>query len=69
MEVQTNKVIYVMRVPDDLMDKIRNETESWADGNQNICLMYEDALEIEEIRPLIENIKDAGDVIFSCFGD
>jgi len=63
MKVQISKVIYVTGVPDALMDKVRNDDCCWADGNYNICLEYEEALGFEEIRPLIQNHKGAGDVI------
>jgi len=66
MRIETFNTIYVMETPCELMDKIRSNSNYWADGDENICLTFEEAIEIEELKPLLDNIKNAGDVIISC---
>lgn len=65
MKVQIHPTIYVMGASCELMDKVRANTNSWAEGNENICMMFEEAIEIEELKPLLNGIKDGGDVILS----
>ena len=65
MEVAIHKTVYVMGAPYDLMDKVRSTVNSWADGDENICMTFEEALEIDELKALLEPIQDGGDVILS----
>jgi hypothetical protein len=56
--------LFIMEVGAELMDKIRREGNCWAEGDENICMTFEDALEIKELKELISG-KNAGDVIIS----
>jgi hypothetical protein len=56
--------LYVMEAGAELMDKIRREGNYWAEGDENICMTFEDALEIDELKELISG-KNAGDVVIS----
>ena len=66
MRVEVFKAVYVMEADDALIDKLRRTTNLWAEGDENICMTFETALEIEELEPLLRNIKDGGDVIVSA---
>ncbi len=65
MKVEISKVVYIMGVSCSLMDKVRRGVNSWAEGNENICMTFEEALDVEELQPLLEGIQDGGDVILS----
>ncbi len=65
MNVEIVPTIYVMGTSCELMDKIRREANYWSDGDENICLTFDEAMEVEELHPYIQDIKNAGDVIVS----
>jgi len=65
MKIAIHKTIYVMGASFDLMDKVRRKVNSWADGAENICMTFEEALTIDELKPMLEPIRDGGDVILS----
>jgi len=58
------QVHYVCGVSRSMMDKIRAKTNSWAEGNDNICLTAEEALTIDELKLLLP-AGPIGDVIIS----
>ena len=65
MKVEIHKTIYVTGASCALLDKVRGEVNSWADGDENVCMTFEDALGVEELKPLLKDIRDGGDVILS----
>ncbi len=67
MEMFMSKVAYIVGTPTALMDKIRSECNNWAAGGENICLTFEDAmdLEIDELKPFLKDIPDGCDIIIS----
>lgn len=44
MKTEEYKVIYVMEAGAQLMDKIRCECSCLADGNENLCLTFDEAI-------------------------
>jgi len=65
MKTKTYKVIYVMEAGAQLMDKIRRECSCWADGNENICMTFEEAITNKELRKALKPYKGGCDVIVS----
>ncbi len=65
IKTQTSKVIYVMGAPAELMDKIRREADYWAEGDENICMNFDQAMEIEELVPFLKERQEGCDVIVS----
>lgn len=65
MKVEEYKVIYVMEAGAQLMDKIRRECSCWADGNENLCMTFEDAITNKELRKALKPYKGGCDVIVS----
>jgi hypothetical protein len=67
MEMFISKVAYIVGTPAALMDKIRSECNNWADGDENICLTFEDAmdLEIDELKPFLQDLSEGCDIIIS----
>lgn len=65
MKTEVNKVIYVMEAGAQLMDKIRRECSCWADGDENICMTFEDAITNKELRRALKPYKGGCDVIVS----
>lgn len=65
MKTEVNKVIYVMEVGAQLMDKIRRDCSYWADGNENICMTLEEAIANKELRKALKSYKGGFDVIVS----
>lgn len=65
MKTEVNEVIYVMEAGAQLMDKIRRECSCWADGDENICMTFEDAITNKELRKALEPYKGGCDVIVS----
>ena len=65
MKTEVNKVIYVMEAGAKLMDKIRCECSCWADGDENICMTFEDAITNKELRKALKPYKGGCDVIVS----
>lgn len=65
MKTEVNKVIYVMEAGAQLMDKIRRECSCWADGNENLCMTFEDAITNKELRKALKPYKGGCDVIVS----
>jgi len=65
VKTEVNKVIYVMEAGAQLMDKIRRECSCWADGDENICMTFEDAITNKELRKALKPYKGGCDVIVS----
>ena len=65
MKIQVSPVIYIMGASCALMDKVRRECSSWADGDENICMTFEEACEVDELKPLLKDHLDASDVVLS----
>jgi len=65
VKTEVNKVIYVMEAGAQLMDKIRRECSCWADGNENLCMTFEDAITNKELRKALKPYKGGCDVIVS----
>jgi hypothetical protein len=66
MRADVNKVIYVMETGAQLMDKIRRECSCWADGNENICLTFDEAETLPELAEVLKGVAIANcDVIVS----
>jgi peptidoglycan/xylan/chitin deacetylase (PgdA/CDA1 family) len=65
MKAQNSKVIYIMEAGCELMDKIRQESNYWAERDENICLTFDDAMEVEELVPLLKEFDGGCDVIVS----
>jgi len=65
MKVAVYKTVYVTGATCELMDKVRRTVNSWAEGEGNICMTFENALEVAELHELLKSIKDGGDVILS----
>lgn len=63
MRVETYKTTYIIGIPDALMDEVRASINAWAEGDYNICVTFDEALTIDALRPLIEDIGFEGDVI------
>ena len=49
----------------EVMKAIRETGHAWADGDENLCLTYEDALEIPELARVLKRFKGGCDVIVS----
>ena len=65
MKTEECKVVYVMEAGEQLMDKIRRECSYWADGNENICMTFEEAITNKELRKALKPYKGDCDVIVS----
>ena len=65
MKTEEYKVVYVMEAGAQLMDKIRRECSCWADGDENICMTFEDAITNKELRKALKPYKGNCDVIVS----
>ena len=65
MKVEEYKVIYVMEAGAKLMDKIRRDCSYWADGNENICLTFDEAINNKELCKALKPHKGGCDVIVS----
>lgn len=65
MKTEEYKVIYVMEAGEQLMDKIRRKCSCWADGDENICMTFEDAITNKELRKALKPYKGGCDVIVS----
>lgn len=65
MKTEEYNVIYVMEVGAQLMDKIQRECSCWSDGNENICLTFEEAITNKELRKALKPYKGGCDVIVS----
>jgi hypothetical protein len=64
MTTQISNALYIMGASCELMEKVRKETDNWAESNTNICMTYEQAVEIEELRPYLKETFGC-DVILS----
>jgi hypothetical protein len=65
MKVETCKVIYIFEAPIELINKIQAQNNTWAEGDDNICMTFEEAETIDEFKDLLKDIKDGTDVIIS----
>ena len=65
MKTEECKVVYVMEAGEQLMDKIRRECSCWADGNENVCMTFEEAITNKELRKALKPYKGDCDVIVS----
>jgi len=65
MKTKTYQVIYVMEAGAQLMDKIRRDCSCWADGDENLCMTFEEAITNKELRKALKPYKGGCDVIVS----
>ena len=65
MKTEVNKVVYIMEAGAQLMDKIRRECSCWADGNENLCMTFDEAINNRELRKALKPYKGSCDVIVS----
>jgi len=70
MELLVSTVVYITGAPLDLLTELRTSGNSWADGDDNICLPYDEALEFPELAELLvekgrEHALSGCDVIVS----
>jgi hypothetical protein len=65
MKTEVNEVIYIMEVGAQFMDKIRRECSCLADGNENLCLTFDEAINNKELRKALKPYKGGCDVIVS----
>jgi len=65
MKIEEGRVLYIMGASCALMDKIRRQCNSWADGDENICMTFEEAVELDELRSLLKGRDGGMDVIVS----
>jgi len=65
MKMIISSVAYILETPSDLMQKIRSEANYWSEGDENICLTTEQAMEIEELHPFLKDIPTGCDIIVS----
>jgi len=63
MKTQVAPIIYIIKVPRILLDKIRQESNSWAEGNENLCLTYEAAAGIEEIKEFLPHLPGSNVIL------
>jgi hypothetical protein len=64
MKTEVNEVIYIMEAGAQLMDKIRRECNCWAEGDENLCLMSEEAETLPELAEVLKGVANC-DVIVS----
>lgn len=65
MNAETCQTIYIMNVGKKLMNTIRETANAWADGQETVCMTYEDAFEIPELAKVLKKLKGGCDVIVS----
>ena len=65
MTVQESRIIYILEAGAALVEKTRNTTTCWADGDENLCLTFEDALEVPELADALKGREGGCDVIVS----
>ena len=67
MRINIYPTVYIMEIPDALMDKIQKERNCWAIGEEQLCLTLEEALEVDELKAVIGTIvcEEGADVILS----
>lgn len=65
MKTEECKVVYVMEAGEQLMDKIRRECSYWADGNENVCMTFDEAITNKELCKALKPYKGDCDVIVS----
>ena len=65
MTARVDHVIYVYGATREFIDELRQDVNSWADGQDNVCLTFEDAMEVDALKEVLKDIKVAGDVIVS----
>lgn len=53
MELMVSPVVYITGAPLDLLAELRTSGNSWADGDDNICLSFEEALTFPELAELL----------------
>ena len=66
MKAQVFRTIYIMDAGAEVMEAIRENGHAWANGDENLCMTYEDALEIPELARVLKRVTQRGcDVIVS----
>lgn len=65
MTVHVCRTIYVMDASAEVMEAIRENVRAWASSGENLCITYEDALEIPELARVLKRFKGGCDVIVS----
>jgi hypothetical protein len=66
MKVEIVEIICVFDVPDSLMDKVRANTDYWADGENNLCVSFDEAMTISELQEELKNIDGFGREVVLC---
>lgn len=49
----------------EVMEAIRENGQAWASGDENLCMIYDDALEIPELARVLKRFTGGCDVIVS----
>lgn len=65
MTVQVFRTIYIMDTDAEVMETIRESGKAWANGDENLCMTYEDAMEVPELAKVLKKLKGGCDVIVS----
>lgn len=66
MHRSIHNTVYLAGASCALMDQVRREANYWAEGDESVCMTFEDAMEIKALAPFLDDIKeDRGDVILS----
>ena len=63
LSVQVHPTVYIMGASCGLMDRLISQSNSWAEGDDNICLVDEEALEIPELARALEEYEASGDLL------
>lgn len=65
LKIETHKTVYIFDATPELLDDVRSKTNTWAEGDETVCMTIENAMEHEALRPLLKDIGCDGDVILS----
>lgn len=65
MKAQVFRTIYIMDAGAEVMEAIRENGQAWASGDENLCMIYDDALEIPELARVLKRFTGGCDVIVS----
>jgi hypothetical protein len=66
VKAQVFKTIYIMDAGAEVMEAIRENGHAWANSSENLCMTYENALEIPELARVLKRVTQRGcDVIVS----
>lgn len=65
MKARVFRTIYIMDAGAEVMEAIRENGHAWASGDENLCMIYEEALGIPELARVLKRFKGGCDVIVS----